>query len=931
MSSAPADRKNQMVRDQIEAGQFKQALQLCNRRIKKGEKTEYLWALKAFVLTQIPGPANAEEAEQLARTLSDKTPPVVATDVLGLLTRVWVQLEDTAEVLNVWERAVKSQPQNEDLARDWFFMAIRMEDWRGAQKAAMNLQTKHTKRRDYFFWAIVSCLLLHNSLPEGVPERKLFGTLAYRMIDKARNDTPADTTIIPARGIQTSQEINLMLELIPHINPQEADKLCLEVLNSNNLGVDSTVGSGDWWGLARKRLDLLEKTEDWKTLYALCKSLLPGGNSENGDSANGEQSKREITGRGDDWRVWKGFVQAAGKLYDAGDKSVSQEALEKIVNHRKIAAAGSSRNGDLALVKFASFFHDKSDGPEGTPTLQEAVEEYFDRICTKNCCFEDLQEYLEMLEDVEQQDFLKYVEKKIASMPQEMENQTIDAINAIINQQKFIYLTSISKLDTASPATTKTVTAFVTANIQIYTNALQLGTKLLVTDNQYGDDAALLSVMGLIRLFTLTPTDQAPLYQSIVILETLLQKSKHNYQALLLLVRLYLLIGSIGQAVTTYPRLNIKQVQNDTLSHYLTTRISTLLPNDRRVSVLISDALEIYDSSRAQSANMLQLGFERGGYAQMMGFIELSQRIAGSVCRTMGEIELHRISRLTSTPSPEHLQEVGVKGQVWDNRDFDVILNSELSSKPSFESTIRLGPKPAERWALSFAAVESIVDSLKTGTKPPYIDARVTEANGNGNASTVAAQDPSTIITLAINNDIESPPSDREFTSQEIQFLRLLTTISDLVTAVHKKSAESVTSLLEQQLLPSTLDSLPTETPDWSLLHTLWLTKDSCIVVALLVDFLRKHAAKVIKSNALTGLKEAAGKMKKDVEEKAREVVKELEDEEREQKLVDQVLSEEGVGKWLRKEEVWGGVEKVVERVGRVREGIREAVRGVSK
>lgn len=245
------------------------------------------------------------------------------------------------------------------------------------------------------------------------------------MIDKARNDTPADTTVIPARAIQTSQEVNLMLELIPYVAPDEADKLCLEVLNSKNLGVDSTVGAGDWWGLARKRLDLLEKTEDWKTLYDSCKALLPKSDtadSSKSEGANGEsQAKQEITGRGDDWRVWKGFVQAAGKLYDAGDKSVSSEALEQIIKHRKIAAAGSSRNGDLALVKFAAFFHDKNDGPDGTPTLEEAIEEYFDRICTKNCCFEDLQEYLELLEDVETRDFLKHVENKVASMPTENE------------------------------------------------------------------------------------------------------------------------------------------------------------------------------------------------------------------------------------------------------------------------------------------------------------------------------------------------------------------------------------------------------------------------------------------------------------------------------------------------------------------------------
>lgn len=40
--STPAERKNHQVREQLELGQYKQALQLCNKRIKKGEKSEYL-------------------------------------------------------------------------------------------------------------------------------------------------------------------------------------------------------------------------------------------------------------------------------------------------------------------------------------------------------------------------------------------------------------------------------------------------------------------------------------------------------------------------------------------------------------------------------------------------------------------------------------------------------------------------------------------------------------------------------------------------------------------------------------------------------------------------------------------------------------------------------------------------------------------------
>jgi len=252
------------------------------------------------------------------------------------------------------------------------------------------------------------------------------------MIDKARTDTPVNTAVIPPRAIQTSQEINLLLELLPYVSPGDAAKEALEVLNSANLGVDSMVGSGDWWGLARKRLDLLESTKNWRALFETCISLLPKANTVTEANGNGEEVKTDKEkrdpkpdaiqqGRGDDWRVWDGFVMAAGKLYDDGDKTVAKESLETILEHRKALPTGSSRHGDLALVKFSSLFHDKNDGPEGTPTLLEAVEEYFVNTGSKSCCFEDVQKYLEMLEDSEKKDFLKYVEAAVEKLPEENE------------------------------------------------------------------------------------------------------------------------------------------------------------------------------------------------------------------------------------------------------------------------------------------------------------------------------------------------------------------------------------------------------------------------------------------------------------------------------------------------------------------------------
>jgi N-terminal acetyltransferase B complex non-catalytic subunit len=483
-----------------------------------------------------------------------------------------------------------------------------------------------------------------------------------------------------------------------------------------------------------------------------------------------------------------------------------------------------------------------------------------------------------------------------------------------------VYLLTISPLSTASPATTKTITSFATSNLKHYVSSLSLGSSLLVTDNQYGDDAALLSVMGLVRLYTLTPTDQAPLYQSIQVLETLLQRSKHNYQALLLLVRIYLLVGAVGSALDIYPRLNIKQIQNDTLSHFLLTRISTLLPNDARTPPFLRDAGEIYESSRNQTPNMLQLAFERGGYAQMMGFIEFSERVAGSVCRTMWEVELRRLARLQpGYPDPGAVTEVGHKGTVWDNRDFAVVVDCELTSVGPFEKSFRLGPTPGEHWARAFAAAEEVTTFLTAFV------AAGKEANGAAGPVEKPKLAPDVAGRLAAA--LQAGDRAGEFTESEKAYLIFLGAIAELAAAAVRKDGETVAKALEginSELFPKTLAATQAQTtPDWSVLHAFWMGRDAAYVAEGLVTFLgTSKGLKGVPKPSVAALGEAAKKRKAEVVELGKSAQKALEDEDVVQTLVDDVLKEEGVGSVLRKDDVFGGVERVAENVRKARTAV---------
>ena len=96
----------------------------------------------------------------------------------------------------------------------------------------------------------------------------------------------------------------------------------------------------------------------------------------------------------------------------------------------------------------------------------------------------------------------------------------------------------------------------------------------------------------------------------------------------------------------TYPRLNIKQIQNDTLTYFLLIRISALHLSSNKTEQLLKEAFKIYETSRSQTPGMLVLAYERGSYAQMMGFMEFVDRVSRSVRRGMWEVEKSRLARL---------------------------------------------------------------------------------------------------------------------------------------------------------------------------------------------------------------------------------------------------------------------------------------------
>lgn len=196
------------------------------------------------------------------------------------------------------------------------------------------------------------------------------------------------------------------------------------------------------------------------------------------------------------------------------------------------------------------------------------------------------------------------------------------------------------------------------------------------------DDACLLAAMALIHLAQITSVGRAGrpyLFQALCILELLSLKSPSNYQMLLLLSRVQLLLGAGSLALRTFGRLSIKHIQLDTTLHLLLSRISTIHPHivsgtedamtelkDRDPMMALQIAQDFYASSRRAQKNATTSGLKCGSYSNVEGSINLGYRLQSSICGLMWALESRRIQRLYTSSTEEYWQTIGERcANVW--------------------------------------------------------------------------------------------------------------------------------------------------------------------------------------------------------------------------------------------------------------------------
>lgn len=143
-------------------------------------------------------------------------------------------------------------------------------------------------------------------------------------------------------------------------------------------------------------------------------------------------------------------------------------------------------------------------------------------------------------------------------------------------------------------------------------------------------------------------------------LEKDMEQSEHQDRvALLLSIRLHMYIGLSPVALAIYPKVRVKEVLNDTLSHHLFSRVSTqrifrpqlgLSANNSEVTGDPRNQLEMILDNYRNSLNKIDLYKGKRNdyfqYDQAIEIYDMERDLKSSIVRRMAILDFRRICRL---------------------------------------------------------------------------------------------------------------------------------------------------------------------------------------------------------------------------------------------------------------------------------------------
>ncbi|KAH8900932.1 hypothetical protein GQ53DRAFT_790362 [Thozetella sp. PMI_491] len=710
-------------------------------------KDPYFEAIKHCAQSQLDT-ANDTFAALVAVQELVQSKPVIDSDVLDLYEWAILDLkpfspEQYAATLGTLRvRWVKANPKS-SAAVQCLEACVRRWDLVSAQQIAVALDKAHATSKDhrYMFWSIALTYLLSESDQAAESNRKLYGMLSLKQLQRAAELTEAakanDSTV---RGLLSEEEVYLYYHVL--LKAQSVDEAA-KLVKSPRLGVLQQLQDGRQV-LFSDTIDALQSWKRWDLAFEICLGAL-----------NSIDKGVKSSMLSSNWTFWKVFVQAAGKTSDPEAAAAHVEAaLAKFLSGNVPLNAMQRKNLGLVLLE-RTFRIPQAPPPQGEgsrlPVPVAQLVRFLTRQSFSPSALEDIKVYLDLLSLEDTKALLDDALPKI----REQVSQGADSLSLEVLEHKIRYFISTSprtlsprhlavgddqsmpyQCQICSSATTDPCMAclqkLVTASTKTYK-------KLMAEEgapSSYRQDVALVIAMSLLKLAglkeraaqtqpSLQVVNKSLFLQGVLVLDSHVKRNTGDIGARILLSQLYLLLGCATLAYQTWVPLDIKRTIQDSLSPLFFDRISTISPGLFQGSRPLMEPLRSYYNNVLQNNAPVKIwdAFSSGSYHSIVGVVEYDKALRRSCTLAMTLVEERRATRAfggkleDEIKSNPLLQGIGSNTTLVNSTKYGPIPNFESSHVAPIHDLVRFGPElSSERCHLALLT-EQYLDLITL--KPP--------------------------------------------------------------------------------------------------------------------------------------------------------------------------------------------------------------------
>lgn len=637
------------------------------------------------------------------------------THILHTLSLVYRQLDFPHLVPPLYEQALSALPASpttpppEELLLALFFVYVSQHAYDQAQKTAIKLYT-HYKQTHYLYYSATTQLLrasLPSLLDPPPPALNKLLQLAYAMVRRAS----------PVLSLRPD-DVELLVVLL--WRGGEADKAG-ELLEGDEGQLYGAVYKEEWMRMKaeawRRRGNRRRERDAWEEL--MCEY-----EADWEYVTRWAQSHIERLGRREEGKT------------DEDEDNLSEE--ERVAHMRAVIeklkadetnTAGRKRNPHLASVHLSHLLlshllssttaQTSLSDDAYTPLLDDLIA-YYTLYGSRSCFFPDVQSYLVTLPPTQRLLLLERM-REVCGNDCQLDEQLGGDPKAL--QQRMGLLISYHQCSRALEMhlglSEQELTDLALLFYRHYLLCSSHFSSPVSTARGMGEPFLSLFSCVIYDLYRVT-SEPSYLFTAIVLLEQSLSFAPHNFDHLLLLMRLYChpALACISRAHELYTMLSIKQIQCESLSHLIlhdTLRLSSFSHS----SILLSQLRLIHTQYDREESQLLQLAYEQRRWVRVLECCEMRERMGRSWGRRWADEEkrwvdllrldtkqLADVATLLAKQEDERVSE----GEV---AETDIVVNSDYSVVVSYEPPTSSLPvllnRPAPSLLPSFTRLKSPV------------------------------------------------------------------------------------------------------------------------------------------------------------------------------------------------------------------------------